>query len=162
MESIVSSIATSPPPRTPPASASSALKALVTLTLLVIAASSAPAQGPQEWIKRIFDPAKIGVTPPPGAAINRKLTVDYLSKTDPPKEIAIYMVPLDQMQATSDHFKSILKVDPATTGDGEFEIRRFDLSNTAGPAKGLVITLAKSQFVDNKVQVTMEYLPPAK
>ncbi len=161
MESIVSSTPTSPSPRTSACSASSALNTLAALTVLCLATSSA-AQGPQEWIKRILDPAKIGVTPPPGAAMNRKLTVDYLSKADPPKEMAIYMVPLDQMQATSDHFKSTLKVDPTSTGSGEYEIRRFDLTNTPGPAKGLVITLAKSQFVDNKVQITMEYLPPAK
>jgi len=160
MGSIVSSTPTSVPPRTPAFSASSALKTLAAIAVLSLAASSVHAQGPQEWIQRILDPAKIGVPPPPGAAMNRKLTVDYLSKADPPKEMAIYMVPLDQMQAASDHFKSILKVDPVTTGSGEYEIRRFDLSNASGPAKGLVITLAKSQFVDNKVQITMEYLPP--
>jgi len=162
MESIVSSTPTSRPPRPSKPSASSAVKALPALAVLALIASSVHAQGPQDWIKRILDPTAIGVSPPPGATMNRKLTVDYLSKTDPPKQIAIYLVPLDQMQAASEHFKSVLKVDPTTTGDGEFEIRRFDLSNTAGPAKGLVITLAKSQFVDNKVQITMEYLPPAK
>ena len=45
------------------------------------------------------------------------------------------------------------------TGSGEFEIHRFQV--TSGQAKGLNITLTRSQFVDNKVQITMEYLPPA-
>jgi hypothetical protein len=118
----------------------------------------ANAQGPQEWIKRILDPAKIGAAPPAAATLNRKLTVDYLSKADPPKEIAIYMMPLDQLQAASDHFKSTLHADPTVTGSGAFEIRRFEL--TSGPPKGLTITLTRSQFVDNKLQITMEYLPP--
>jgi hypothetical protein len=127
--------------------------------LLLSLSCHAHAQGPQDWIKRILDPAKIGVTPPPGAAMNRKLTVDYLSKSDPPKEIGIYMMPLDQLQAASDHFRKALKVDPKVTGSGEFEIHRFEL--TSGPAKGLTITLTRSQFVDNKVQITMEYVPPS-
>jgi hypothetical protein len=140
-------------------SVSSVVKVLLAI---VVASTVAHAQGPQDWIKRILDPAKLGVTPPPGAAMNRKLTVDYLSKADPPKEIAIYMLPLDQLHAAADHFKSTLHVDPAVTGSGEFEIQRFDLSNAPGAAQGLTITLAKSQFVDNKVQITMEYLPTGK
>ena len=34
---------------------------------------------------------------PEGATLNRKLTVDYLSKQDPPDEMAIYLMPLDQL-----------------------------------------------------------------
>ncbi len=128
---------------------------LSVVSLLLL--SVAHAQGPQDWIKRILDPAKIGVTPPPGAAMNRKLTVDYLSKADPPKEIAIYMMPLDQLKAASDHFKTTLHTDPTVSGSGAFEIHRFNL--TSGPAQGLTITLTRSQFVDNKVQITMEYVP---
>jgi hypothetical protein len=144
----------------PPRSfASSAVRIGAVLLMLSLAASPTLAQGPQDWIKRILDPAKIGVTVPPGAVMNRKLTVDYLSKTDPPKQIAIYMMPLDQLSAASDHFKSALGIAPTTTGSGEYEIRRFNV--TSGKAKGLTITLARSQFVDNKIQITMEYLPPA-
>ena len=131
---------------------------VLSVVSLLLFLTTAHAQGPQDWIKRILDPAKIGVAPPPGAVMNRKLTVDYLSKADPPKEIAIYMMPLDQLKAASDHFKSTLHVDPAVSGSGEFEIHRFEI--TSGQAKGLTIVLTKSQFVDNKLQVTMEYMPP--
>jgi len=144
----------SPPPRS---SASSALKKSAALVSLLLMASIAQAQGPQDWIKRILDPAKIGVTPPSGATLNRKLTVDYLSKTDPPEQMAIYLMPLAQLKAASDHFKTTLKVDPAVTGSDLFEIHRFTL-----PDKGLTIMLTRSQFVDDKLQITMEYVPPAK
>ena len=127
------------------------------VSLLLVTA--AVAQGPQEWIKRILDPAKLGVTVPPDASMNRKLTVDYLSKTDPPKEMAIYMMPIGDLGKASDHFASVLKSTPAITGaGGEFEIRRFDI--TSGKAKGLTIMLTRSQFVDHKLQITMEYTPP--
>jgi len=158
MESFASSMACSSPLRTSGTSAASALKGASSLLLLLLAARPALAQGPQEWIKRILDPATIGVTLPPGATLNRKLTVDYLSKADPPKQIAIYMMPLDQLQAASAHFKTTLHTDPAVTGSREFEIHRFEVAS--GQAKGLTITLTRSQFIDNKLQVTMEYMPP--
>ena len=147
----------SAPLRTSASPASSAVKAIIAAVVLALAATVA-AQGPQDWIRRILDPAKIGVTPPADAVMNRKLTVDYLSKSDPPKEIVIYMMPLDQLRKASDHFKAALHSDPAVTGSGEFEIHRFDI--TSGKAKGLTVTLTRSQFVDNKVQITMEYIPP--
>ena len=125
--------------------------------LSVVLLGVAFAQSPADWIKRILDPAKIGVTPPAGATLNRKLTVDYLSKQDPPAEMAIYLMPLDQLQAASAHFKQALGVTPETSGSGEYEIHRFTV-----PAKNLVIMMAKSQFVDDKVQITLTYTPPAK
>ena len=133
---------------------------LIALSLL---AGSALAQSPADWIKRILDPKTIGVTPPPGATLNRKLSVDYLSKEDPPKKMAIYMAPLDQMQAVSAHFEKTLKVKPTVTGAGsEFEIQRFVLEGGGDYPKeseGLTITISRSQWVDNKLQITMEYVP---
>lgn len=143
-------------PRSSALSASSALKIAIALFALLLA-SATVAQSPADWMKRILDPAKIGVTPPAGATLNRKLTVDYLSKQDPPAEMAIYMMPLDQLRAASDHFKQTLGVAPETSGSGEYEIHRF-----AVPAKQLTVMLAKSQFVDDKLQITMTWMPPAK
>jgi hypothetical protein len=130
---------------------------------LSIVASVARAQSPAEWIKRILDPATIGVTPPPGTTLNRKLTVDYLSKEDPPKKMAIYMAPLDQLTAVSEHFQNTLKVKPDVSGAGsEFEMHRFLLQGGGDypkQAEGLTITISRSQWVDNKAQITLEYLP---
>lgn len=126
----------------------------ILLALALLLAAAVHAQSPADWIKRILDPATIGLTPPPGATLNRKLTVDYLSKEDPPAEMAIYMLPLDQLQAASDHFKQQLGVPPESTGSGEFAMHRF-----AVPAKHLVIMLARSQFVDDKLQITITYNP---
>jgi len=159
MESFDWSMNSSAPLRTSASSPSSAVNAAVAVLVLAFATIAA-AQGPQDWIKRILDPAKIGVTPPADAVMNRKLTVDYLSKSDPPKEIAIYMMPIEQLKKASDHFKTTLHSDPAVTGSGEFEIHRFDI--TSGKAKGLTVTLTRSQFVDKKLQITMEYMPPGK
>jgi hypothetical protein len=127
------------------------------VSVVLVLAGVVLAQSPADWIKRILDPAKIGVTPPAGATLNRKLTVDYLSKQDPPAEMAVYVMPLDQLHAASDHFKQTLGVAPETSGSGEYEMHRF-----AVPAKHLTVMLAKSQFVDDKLQITMTYMPPAQ
>jgi hypothetical protein len=141
----------------------SRLQNLVLIIGLSAVASLVLAQSPAEWIKRILDPKTIGVTAPPGATLNRKLSVDYLSKEDPPKKMAIYMAPLDQLQATSDHFEKTLKVKPTVTGAGsEFELRRFVLEgagNYPKEAEGLTITISRSQWVDDKTQITLEYVP---
>jgi len=152
MDSPVWSTTSSSPPRRSAPFAPSALKAVVLLAVATVAT----AQGPQDWMKRILDPATIGLTVPEGATLNRKLTVDYLSKEDPPTQMAIYMMPLDQLPAASAHFEKALGVKPEKSGSGLFEIHRF-----AVPAKGLTIMLTRSQFVDNKLQITIEYLPPA-
>jgi len=141
----------------------SKLRSLVLFIILSTIASLALAQSPADWIKRILDPKTIGVTPPPGAKLNRKLSVDYLTKADPPKKIAIYMTPLDQLKAASEHFEKTLKVKPKVTGaDSEFELHKFVLEGEGDypkEAEGLTITISRSQWVDNKTQITMEYLP---
>jgi hypothetical protein len=71
--------------------------------------------------------------------------------------MAIYMMPLDQLHAASDHFKQTLGVAPETSGSGLFEIHRFNV-----PDKHLTILLTRSQFVDDKVQITLTYTPPAQ
>jgi hypothetical protein len=133
-------------------------------TLLIGAATGVHAEGsPQDWMKRILDPAKIGVEPFPGSTLNRKLTVDYLSKADPPKEIAVYMAPLDQIEAAAAYFEKTLKVKPVVSGAGsEFALYRFMLSGGTGypkEAEGLLVTISRSQWVDNRIQINLEYMP---
>jgi hypothetical protein len=141
----------------------STLRNFVLFVGLSIVAGPALGQSPAEWIKRILDPKTIGVTPPPGATLNRKLTVDYLSKEDPPKKMAIYMAPLDQLKTASEHFQNTLKVKPDVSGAGsEFEMHRFVLQGGGDypkEAEGLTIIISRSPWVDNKAQITLEYVP---
>jgi hypothetical protein len=140
-----------------------ARRAALVAAFTILAADAAGAQSPAEWIKRILDPGTIGVTPAPGTTLNRKLTVDYLGKVDPPAKMAVYMAPLDQLPAVSKHFQDTLKVKPAITGaGGEFETHRFELTGEGDypkQAEGLVIMITKSPWVDNKQQITMQYTP---
>jgi hypothetical protein len=132
--------------------------------VIALATASWAAGTPHDWMKRILDPTTIGVKPYPDSKINRKLTVDYLSKADPPRRIAIYMAPLDKMKEASKYFADTLHVQPAISGESsKYELRRFDLTGEGEyppAAKGLTITITRSQFVDDKLQITMEYTPP--
>ncbi len=133
--------------------------------LLALATASWAAGTPHDWMKRILDPTTIGVKPYPDSRINRKLTVDYLSKADPPLRIAIYMAPLNKMKEASKYFAEALHVEPAISGaDSKYELHRFDLTGEGKyppAAKGLTIVITRSQFVDDKLQITMQYMPPA-
>ena len=66
--------------------------AIAAFVSVAVLAGTSFAGSPAEWIKRIFDPAKIGLTMPEGAVLNRKLSVDYISHQDPPMEMAVYMM----------------------------------------------------------------------
>ena len=138
------------------------IAALVTVGML--AAASFAAGSPAEWVKRILDPQKIGLTMPEGAVLNRKLSVDYISHMDPPMEMAVYTMDLAKLSAAAEHFEKTLKVKPDSTGSGELAIYRFDFTGSGEAPKGmkgLMIQIAKSQWIDGKLQITMQYTPPA-
>jgi hypothetical protein len=137
------------------------IAALVTVGMLT--ATSSAAGSPAEWVKRILDPTKIGLTMPEGAVLNRKLSVDYISHVDPPMEMAVYTMDLAKLKDAADHFEKTLKVKPDGTGSGDLAIYRFDFTGPGEHPKGmngLLIQIAKSQWIDNKLQITMQYTPP--
>ena len=135
--------------------------------LAVCGAVAASAQeSPAQWLARIFDPAALGITNFPGATLNRKLSVDAIVlERGGSKRIAIFIIPLDQLKPAAEHFAKQFGVPAKVTGaDSPFETHLFDFTDGAtGPAKlkGLRVLITRSQFVDNKGQIMMEYLPPA-
>jgi len=138
---------------------------LITIVSICAAASVAAAQeSPAQWLARIFDPASLGITQFPGAVLNRKLSVDAIVlERGGNKRIAAFMIPPDQLNAAAAHFAKQFGVSAQVTGaDSQYETHTFDFTDGKGPAKlaGLRVVISRSQFVDNKGQITMEYLPP--
>ena len=79
----------------------------------VVAATAAAQESPAQWIARIFDPATLGITPFPGAELNRKQSVDAIVlERGGDKRIAIFIMPLDQLKAAADHFAKQFGVQP--------------------------------------------------
>jgi hypothetical protein len=137
------------------------------LLIAPLAASSARAQGsPAQWMERILDPGSIGVKPFPGSALQRKLSVDAIHLTEPPVEIAVYVAPLKQLREAAAYFERTLRVKPVVTGAGsEFERDVFELRGGGDypkQAEGLRVTVMKSPWMDDKVEITMEWSPPAR
>ncbi len=136
------------------------------LSLCAATAAVAVAQeSPAQWLARIFDPTSLGIAQFPGATLNRKLSVDAIVlERGGDKRIGAFIVPPDQLKAAADHFQKQFGVAPQVTGAGsQFETYAFDFTSGAkAPPKlaGLRVVISRSQFVDNKGQITMEYTPP--
>ncbi len=132
---------------------------------LALGGAAAAQESPAQWLARIFDPASLGITQFPGATLNRKLSVDAIVlERGGDKRIAIFVIPLDQLKAAADHFRKQFDVPPQVMGaDSPFETYTFVFSSgDKAPPKlaGLRVLITRSQFVDNKGQITMEYSPP--
>ena len=135
------------------------------LTLFLVFTSLAVAQeSPAQWVARIFDPATLGITPFPGATLNRKFSVDAIAlEHGGDKRIAIFLMAPDQLKAAAEHFAKQLGVPAQVTGaDSPFETFTFDFTDAKAPPKlkGLRVLISRAQFADNKGQITMEYQPP--
>jgi hypothetical protein len=130
--------------------------------LLVFVTSVAAQESPSDWIKRILDPASIGVTPYPESQLNRKITIDTIKTEDPGKRIAVYFAPLDKMKAATDHFTKTLNVEPQVFDMGTPRERYlFKLAGEGkypAKAEGLTVLIMKSPWVDDRTQITMEYV----
>jgi hypothetical protein len=141
-------------------------RALTVLMLVAVAAATAAAQeSPAQWIARIFDPATLGITPFPGAQLNRKESVDAIVlERGGDKRIAIFIIPLDQLKPAADHFAKQFGVQPAVTGENsQYLAYTFDFTESAkAPPKlaGLRVMISRAQYVDGKGQITMQYQPP--
>ncbi|MBI3782031.1 MAG: hypothetical protein HY270_01380 [Deltaproteobacteria bacterium] len=139
----------------------------IVILLIALLARVTLAQGsPAEWIKRIFDPATLGIQQFPGAELNRKLSVDaIILERGGPKRIGIWIMPLDQMRPAAAHFAKQLGAPAQVNGaDSAFESHVFDFtSDPKAPQKfkGLKVVVTHSPYVDGKGQITMEYTPPS-
>ncbi|HEX7409123.1 MAG TPA: hypothetical protein VF515_15945 [Candidatus Binatia bacterium] len=134
------------------------------LSCLSPAAVAVAQESPAQWLARIFDPATLRIAPFPGAALNRKLSVDAIQlERGGNKRIAIFIITPDQLKAAAEHFEKQFGVPPQVTGENSpFVTYTFDFASQ-GPAqlKGLSVVITRSPFVDKKGQIVMEYLPPA-
>lgn len=139
---------------------------LAALLLAVVPAALTLAQGsPAQWLKRIFDPASLGITQFPAAQLNRKLSVDAIEiEHGGDKRIAIFTMPLDEVQAAAAHFAKQFGVPAQETGaHSRYDMFTFDFTSGTPPRPqlaGLRVEITRSEFVDNRGQITMEYLPP--
>lgn len=85
--------------------------AVIALTVLVGLLSPAWAQRVgtlAEWNARVLDPATLGIAVFPGAAFNRKFTVDQIRLDETPAKMAVYLIGPEQMPAAAAFYASAL------------------------------------------------------
>ena len=145
----------------------------VLLACRLLAALACPAvvradESVADWLKKILDPATIGVAPFPGATLNRKLTVDTIRyDRDAPaaKRTAVYVLPLAQIDDAVHHFTQQLGMQPLGDTDAHGAKRYLFVVTGAdhqpAMAKGLRVSLMRSPWVDGMAQIEMVYLPPS-
>lgn len=117
-------------------------------------ARPARAEGTADWLKRILDPATIGVTPFPGSKLNKKITVDTIRYEDPSKRIAVYMAPLPELPKAVEYFTTTLGVKPTKEVD-TFVFGLRGAGTYPPAAKGLVVTIQRSPWVDGMAQIQL-------
>jgi hypothetical protein len=138
---------------------------LAAVASLFVTGAALGQESPAQWLARIFDPASLGITQFPGATLNRKLSMDAIVlERGGDKRIGMFMIAPDQLKAAADFFAKQFGVQPQTNAPGtQYETHTFDFTDAAkAPPKlgGLRVMITRSQFVDNKGQITMEYTPP--
>lgn len=139
------------------------------LTAGGLAGRAAAQESPGQWLARILDPATLGLAPFPGAVLNRKLSVDAIVlERGGNKRVAMYIIDNDKLQAAADHFGKQFGVPAQVSGaDSPFVAYTFDFTDpgktpaAAARFSGLRVQVSRSQFVDGKGQIAMEYSPPA-
>ncbi|MBI1813799.1 MAG: hypothetical protein HYR72_02345 [Deltaproteobacteria bacterium] len=138
----------------------------ILVCLAVALRGAAAEEGPAQWLARIFDPATMLLEPFPGAQLNRKLSTDAIAlERGGTKQIAVFIIPLDQIKAAADHYAKQFGAEGQILGaDSPFEMHVFDFTRADAVArfKGLRVQISRSPFVDNKGEIKMEYQPPAK
>lgn len=139
----------------------------LTLSLSHVRPASAQPESPAQWLARVFDPGELTIAQFPGATLNRKLSVDAIQlERGGNKRIGIYLIPPDQLDKAAEFFAKQFGIPAQVTGqNSQYLAYTFDFTGgDKGPAKlkGLKVTITRSQFVDNKGQITMEYQPAAK
>jgi hypothetical protein len=114
-----------------------------------------------QWKERVLDPTTLGLEPFPGAALNVKFTIDQIRLDETTAKIAVYIIPVDRMQAAADFYAKALGSTAETSGVGTLGELRV-VKAGAGDAKraGLVIRVENAQWATGKGQVLLRYDPP--
>jgi hypothetical protein len=144
-----------------------ALTLSLSLALTLFASAALAQESPAGWLARIFDPSKLGVQQYPGAALNRKLSVDTIHlEHGGTKQISISLTAPDELGRASAFFQKQFGVPPQVTGENtQYLTYTYDFtSGDKGPGKlkGLKVIIQRCPYVDNKGQIVMEYTPPPK
>jgi len=139
------------------------LVGILALTALVVAA---PAHAQRvgtlaQWKQRVLDPATLGLEPFPGSALNVKFTIDQIRLDESKAKIAVYIMPVDQMQAAADFYAKALGATVEASGVGTLgELRVVKAAADDARRAGLTVRVENAQWATGKGQILLRYGPP--
>lgn len=115
-----------------------------------------------EWKQRVLDPAPLGVEPYPGAAFNMKFTIDQIRLDESKAKMAVYVIPIGDLEAAAQFFAKQLGVpvevvDRGSLGDLRVVRARADDARRAG----LSVRVEPSEWATGKGQIWLRHDPPA-
>jgi len=139
-----------------------ALAGVLALALVVAAPAHAQRVGTlAQWKQRVLDPATLGLEPFPGSALNVKFTIDQIRLDESKAKIAVYIMPVDQMQAAADFYAKALGATVEASGVGTLgELRVVKAAADDARRAGLTVRVENAQWATGKGQILLRYGPP--
>lgn len=139
----------------------------VVVAVLVVSTGGGPATAQRVgnlalWKKRVLDPASVGLETFPGSVFNLKFTIDHIRLDESTAKMAVYLIPVDQMQAAAEFFAQHLGTSVTESGTGTMaELRLVRAKREDARRAGLTVRVEHAQWATGKGQVWLRLDPPA-
>jgi hypothetical protein len=130
---------------------------VIALTVLVGLPSPAHAQRVgtlAEWNARVLDPAALGIAIFPGAAFNRKFTIDQIRLDETPAKMAVYLIGPEQMPAAAAFYATALgsRIEESGLGTAA-ELRVVRARPDDARRAGFVVRVENAHWATGKGQI---------
>ncbi len=115
-----------------------------------------------EWKQRVLDPVPLGLAPYPGAAFNMKFTIDQIRLDETPAKMAVYVMPLDELEPAAQFFAKQLGTSVQVTDRGSLgPLREVRAKPDDAKRAGVSVRVEASEWATGKGQIWLRQDPPA-
>jgi hypothetical protein len=138
--------------------------AIAALALFVLAGSAGAQRvgSLAEWKQRVLDPATAGIELYPGAAFNMKFTIDQIRLDETKAKMAVYLMPLDDLEPAAQFFAKQLGTSVEVTDRGSLgPLRLIRAKPDDAKRAGLSVRVEASEWATGKGQIWLRQDPPA-
>ena len=138
--------------------------AIAALALFVLAGSAGAQRvgSLAEWKQRVLDPATAGIELYPGAAFNMKFTIDQIRLDETKAKMAVYLMPLDDLEPAAQFFAKQLGTSVEVTDRGSLgPLRLIRAKPDDAKRAGLSVRVEASEWATGKGQIWLRQDLPA-
>jgi hypothetical protein len=137
--------------------------AIAALALFLLAGSAGAQRvgSLAEWKQRVLDPATAGIELYPGAAFNMKFTIDQIRLDETKAKMAVYVMPLDDLEPAAQFFAKQLGTPVEVTDRGSLgPLRQVRAKPDDAKRAGLSVRVEASEWATGKGQIWLRQDPP--